>query len=180
MRKYFSLLFIAIMVVACQDSVNSKDRLVGKWQVDSSSFAAAQGGAGASNFSGDVIYEFLPNGEGMLLTEISLAQELEEDVVLYMDVALTQNLSWTCSEDKLNLNYQDPNIKLNNVRIVPSTPETAAAIEQLKPMLEQQLAQEMNAEAFQCAEEMAFDFEDDDNVVFKDTKLGSEVVMTRL
>ena len=111
------------------------------------------------------MFEFKNNGTGEFICDVSTSGPMEEGVTLVMDIILKLDIKWTYNNDVLSVEYTAADVNFKRLTVEPADPEFDAFFAQLKPMMEQKMAEELLASTKDNDDSAHVEFVDNNNVI---------------
>lgn len=137
MKKLFSLAIVMLVAAISVNASAQASKLVGTWNVDVSQImdTSAMGDAKwALRFDAD--------NEGALRLLIALAQPIDGDVSMHVEMLIDADLEWSLSGNVLTMQTTDIDVDIKKIEVSPSRPEYEALLPQIKSMMQQQFEAE--------------------------------------
>lgn len=182
MKKFLSLMIVVVALFACQDLSAQKNKIVGKWQADAKESALFVEALRAEGMECDgvMMFEFKKNGTGEFICDVSTSGPMEEGVTLVMDIILKVDIKWTYKNDLLSVEYTAADVNFKRLTVEPADPEFDAFFAQLKPMMEQKMAEELLASTKDNDDSAHVEFVDNNNVILHAFIDGIDLAIERV
>lgn len=137
MKKLFSLAIVMLVAAISVNASAQASKLVGTWNVDVSQMMD-------TSAMGDVelALRFDADNEGALRLLIALAQPIDGDVSMHMEMLMDADLEWSLSGNVLTMQTTDIDVDIKKIEVSPSRPEYEALLPQIKSMIQQQFEAE--------------------------------------